>query len=576
MSRSTWSRLLQRPGITSGLTVLGVLLCCIGLLSLAAYHSTAALTALQQGHFSQAKQISSQAKPIVTVAHFATGGLIPDLAVWYTALTLPQEISNLVNTATITAESSLSGNDSASVAALLPPLDSLKKKLELISQKLPHTQIIKKKIPDTSQTHLIQAIQGIEDAEKIIDAVSDEEQTWVIILQNSEELRATGGFPGSYVLLNFNTGILTEMVVEDIYDADGQFKGYIAAPAGIKEYTSGENGLRLPDANWWPDFPKSAQTMLQFFALGEKKNIAGLIAINLDTARSILEVTGPLWLPDYDIEVTADNIGEVLRAERSEFFPGSSQKKHLLSLTLVQLKQKISELTPEQQLQLASTLRNSIIQKEVQFYSTSPDIQEIFSKYEIAGKLSSSIEHQEPPCECEPVVLALTESNVGINKVNRYVSRSTEVNFRSDTVTVTTQFANQAAPLSSTELSSLLDQPAETQPRNGNGYLNYYRLIISPHYSVSTIQIGNTQLESWDEEIIKTASGEEFLQIGILVAVPERSTTPVTFELTTASTATPPAVKIIKQSGLPVTPYTITTPGGSQQIQLVSDQVILL
>ena len=88
--------------------------------------------------------------------------------------------------------------------------------------------------------------------------------------------------------------------------------------------------------------------------------------------------------------------------------------------------------------------------------------------------------------------------------------------------------------------------------------------------------MGNTQLEKWDEEVIKTASGEEFLQIGILVGVPERSTIPVTFELTTASTATPPAVKIIKQSGLPVTPYTITTPRGSQQIQLVSDQVILL
>ncbi|MDQ5951158.1 MAG: hypothetical protein QG639_435, partial [Patescibacteria group bacterium] len=462
MSKSATQILLKyvrKPWFTFGLASIGILCCLSGLLLLAAHFSKQAILHVQRGEYSTAIAYTEKSRPIVTTFNTLTFSAIPDLIVWQAALELPVQTAELTDSAVLVMQSSLSGTDSASVESVLPSLAKIKNSLLLIQKNLPNTFLIQDEVPPDYQKLLQESSKSIGDIETILTSLSQGKQTWVVLLQNSEEIRATGGFPGSYVLLNFDTGMLREIIVEDIYDADGQFLGYVAAPPGIREYTSGDKGLRLPDANWWPDFPESAQTMMQFFALGDKNNIAGLVAINLDAAKAVLEVTGPLLLPDYDVEVTKDNIGEVLRTERSEFFPGSIQKKHLLQLTLTQLKQKMSELDSSQKQALASALKNQLEQKEVQLFSTNPEIQDIFSELAVAGELAVKAATNEQliqDCLCTPIELAIVESNVGINKVNRYVTRKHQLNFTDQQLTIETTFSNNAAPPSATELSALV------------------------------------------------------------------------------------------------------------------------
>jgi hypothetical protein len=577
--RKGWLKHMRHPIVTLSITGLGFLLCCTGLLLLASYNTTQAFAYLQKEDFATSQKYAQKSSAIVSSFAFVTAGLIPDLVVWQEALKLPTETAALVEASITIAEQSFQSDTHTSIEEVLPSIKNMADSLKIIEEHLPQTLLIKKQIPENVTSKLPQLRTGLLEAETVINSLSQGKQTWVVILQNSDELRATGVFPGSYVLLNFDNGALVEIVVEDIYDADGQFKGYVEAPSGIKEYTSGSNGLRLPDANWWPDFPTSAQTMLQFFALGDKNNIAGVVAVNLNTAKSILSVTGPLWLPDYKIEVNQENIGEVLRAERSEFFPGSSQKKHLLTLTLIQLKQKISQLTGQQQSQLFSEIRRKFLEKDIQLYSTQPTIQDIFTNYQVAGEISEEVFVNDPSvkeCDCKPIVLSLVESNVGINKVNKYVSRSTELSFTPLTLNITTTFTNNSSPLSSTELSELVGRPIEAVPRNGNGYLNYYRLLISPEYSVDSILVGDVKVTTWDEENISTYSGLELKQIGVLLAVPEKKNNRVQFILTTKREPIPEVVVLFKQSGMPSTTYLIKTPQKTQEFSLDTDLVTQL
>lgn len=572
-------RSFHNPVITLSIILLGVFLCSLGLLLLAGYHSKIALATIKSGNTAQVERSIEISYPIVSTYNTLTFGLIPDFVVWKTALQTPLQINELVKATSIVAKGSFQETNTSSIASLKPHLSAVQASIEVIDNQLPKTFFLKNSISSDYLEIVAKLADGLQDASLLVDTLSQGQQTWVAVLQNSDELRATGGFPGSYVLLNFNEGVLAEIVVEDIYDADGQFKGYIAAPSGIREYTSGNRGLRLPDANWWPDFPQSAQTMLQFFALGEKNNIAGVIAINLDTARAILEITGPVWLPDYNIEVNANNVSEVLRAERSDFFPGSTQKKDLLSQTFSQLKQKVSNLDNQQQLQLMMTLIQKTSQKEMQVFSTRPELQTIFSKHQLAGEINEEAfqrSTEKDLCNCKPLLLSLVESNVGINKVNKYVQRSTQLAFAPQKLSITTTFSNHASPLTSTELSQFIEQPSTIQPRNGNGYLNYYRLLISPEYKISSITHNGVPFASWDDEIITTFSHTEMRQIGVLVAVPEKQTESVTFNLGTNREFIPEALYLYKQSGVLDTLFTLTTPGITKQFQLNSDTIVLL
>lgn len=59
---------------------------------------------------------------------------------------------------------------------------------------------------------------------------SDSTKTYLVLLQNNMELRATGGFIGSFALITFENGKLIDANVFDVYSADGQLKGYVAPP----------------------------------------------------------------------------------------------------------------------------------------------------------------------------------------------------------------------------------------------------------------------------------------------------------------------------------------------------------
>ena len=45
---------------------------------------------------------------------------------------------------------------------------------------------------------------------------------YAILFQNNMEIRATGGFIGSFGILNFENGKLYDLAIYDVYDADGQ------------------------------------------------------------------------------------------------------------------------------------------------------------------------------------------------------------------------------------------------------------------------------------------------------------------------------------------------------------------
>src|SRR4030042_5849513 len=85
-------------------------------------------------------------------------------------------------------------------------------------------------------------------------------RTFLILLQNNQELRPTGGFMGSYAILKTQDFKLKDLKVEDIYETDGKVSAHINPPAPIQEaFHLGT--WRLRDANWDPNFKSTAETL---------------------------------------------------------------------------------------------------------------------------------------------------------------------------------------------------------------------------------------------------------------------------------------------------------------------------
>ncbi len=553
MSFAPWksvTKLLKSP-INKAIVVVLVLALALGSCGvIAASLSYASVTSFRQGNWETAAQRSSQALVPLKILQFATLNQVPDILFWQRSLEVAHQAAQVVPSIKTFIPASLFADPQASGMAnsLAQHFSSLQPEVHSLATLYPKTWFIQRIIIEKhpSLDKFLRSSTFWESSNQAITALSEffsSSNTTIFLLQNSEELRATGGFIGSFGVLSMKEGLVEKLSVQDIYEPDGQFTGYMPAPPGVEEYLSAGKGLRLPDSNWSPDFPTAAQTTLQFLALGKVGRADHLIAMNVNILQDLLEVTGPIALTDYPEAVTAENITQLARADRSSFFPGSQQKKIFLQALLNQLKWKLSQLSPTQTQALLAKIPLWIQQKDLQGFSREKNTELFFHTLGMSGQL------QKMPYQN---YLMLVESNVGINKVNPFIHRQIFLRAENDVLNITAKFENTAT---------------------SSGYINYQRVLVLPSVKVSQLKVADQIISSWDEEIIQAADGNEFKQIGFVA--PIAPLTKSNWELTLSNflPSTQPLF-IQKQSGLPPVQYTVQQNDAGEAFSLDQDRTV--
>lgn len=128
-----------------------------------------------------------------------------------------------------------------------------------------------------------------------------ERKKYLILFQNDNELRPTGGFLTAYSVIFIEDGVVTPEKSDDIYELDKKFNKRIAIPEALGRYLTTEKYWNLRDMNTSPDFKIS---MDQFFenykeVRGEPDNIDGIIAVDTQILSGLLAVTGPIEIAGY-------------------------------------------------------------------------------------------------------------------------------------------------------------------------------------------------------------------------------------------------------------------------------------
>lgn len=369
----------------------------------------------------------------------------------------------------------------------------------------------------------------------------DEKKTYLILLQNSMELRPTGGFIGSIATLGIEDGVMETPVVQDVYALDGQLKGHVAPPGPIKELL-GQEHWYLRDSNWDPDFAVSGEKAAWFYQKETGVAVDGVIAISTPFLTELLDVTGPLNLPDYNDRITKENFfGKSLFYTKADFFPGSTQKKDFLGSVAATLINHLTSGFTNEAPAFVRVVGRALASGDIQFWFPSRGAQAIVKHAGWAGEVDrkETCETSTPPCMVEKV--AVVESNMGVNKVNAYIKRS--IKSRVD--------VGEDGGVDGT--IAVLYQNTSTNDATitgGGVYLSYARVYLAPDARVSSVLIDG-------EEVLYAGTTEHNLTVvGFSFTVPPGKERTVTIFyrrgvlLSFANNESMLAVSIRKQPGM--------------------------
>lgn len=212
---------------------------------------------------------------------------------------------------------------------------------------------------------------------------------YLFLFQNNHELRPTGGFIGSYALLEMRDGAVRRFFVDGIFNPDGQLKENIVPPLPIQKIST---GWSLHDSNWFPNFPASAEKARFFYEKTGGPTTDGVIALTPEVLERLLKFIGPVDLPEYGVTIDANNFMSLIQEEVEIDYDKeeNNPKKILGDLTGVLLKRLIEHPNPETLLRLGDEFVRLLNERHILLFARDDRIQSLIENSHWSGKLLST------------------------------------------------------------------------------------------------------------------------------------------------------------------------------------------
>lgn len=136
-----------------------------------------------------------------------------------------------------------------------------------------------------------------------------ERKKYLILFQNDNELRPTGGFLTAYAIIFVENGKVTPDKSDDIYELDKKFSNKPPIPEELGRYLITEKRWNLRDMNTSPDFKVSMEQFLEYYfqVRGEPQDIDGVIALDTEFVVNLMKVLGPIEVPGYGTFTAEDD-----------------------------------------------------------------------------------------------------------------------------------------------------------------------------------------------------------------------------------------------------------------------------
>lgn len=263
--------------------------------------------------------------------------------------------------------------------------------------------------------------QGLQDSDQYVNIFlnfvgSERLKRYVFIFQNNQELRATGGFIGSFGLMNLDKGVVKSLDIQEIYNPDGQLLKQILAPGPLQELTT---RWYLRDSNWFADFPTSAQKIISFYEKTGGVTPDGVISLTPTVIERLLTITGPIKLDNYGVTVSADNFVKITQYQTGVAYDkkNNKPKQFIADLAPILINKLLSADTKQYQ-KIIETLNGSFQEKHILLYFLDSTLQNLVTDNNLGGKLYDTSKDY----------LSVVHTNIGGYKTDGVIEDSMQIN----------------------------------------------------------------------------------------------------------------------------------------------------
>ena len=252
-------------------------------------------------------------------------------------------------------------------------------------------------------------------------------RTYLLLIQNNHELRATGGFISAVGVVTIENGVLGDIELTDSYNIRRDDVDHPWAPEPMREHM-GIDLVFIRDANWSPDLPTSGYLARTLYNQDAGALVDGVITVDLRAVELLVGALGPLKVKGSEEKVTGENLVEQIKQfwdrpletgdtkesagvqewwrQRKDFMPALAEA----ALNRI----RSGNYNP---LAVADAAKRALDERAIQVWLVNPDIDAVLAQREWNGAM-------------QPVdgadFLGLVDTNMGYNKVDSVLGRSVD------------------------------------------------------------------------------------------------------------------------------------------------------
>lgn len=213
---------------------------------------------------------------------------------------------------------------------------------------------------------------------------------YLLVFQNPYEIRPTGGFIGSFAVIDVNNGKIEkiDLPAGGSYDLKGQLDKWVEPPTPLLLANS---RWEFQDANWFPDFSVTAEKLMWFYRHSRNRTVDGVISINSTVLERILSIMGPLEDSERGLVLTSENAVDTIQdvVENGEE-KQTNKPKQILADLAPKFLDFLQNIKPEQAMPILTSLSDALENKEIQAYFSDKEVESNMKKMNWSGTVKTT------------------------------------------------------------------------------------------------------------------------------------------------------------------------------------------
>jgi len=250
-------------------------------------------------------------------------------------------------------------------------------------------------------------------------------KTYLLLLENYNELRPTGGFIGTVGLLKIKDAEIVSLETRNVYELDVNAEkiAKITPPEPIIKYLN-VKGWYLRDANWSPDFPTAVQQIEKFFQREAQltgspfspERIDGVFALTPEVIKDFLKIAGAVEIKGFvfNSDNFTDRLEYLVEVGYEKINADYSTRKNIIGLLGQELIKRFENMRLNEWVGLLGAVQKNLNQKQLLLNFNDSLLQQEVSAQNWAGEMRAS----------QLDFLMFVDANMAALKTDQYVKKS--------------------------------------------------------------------------------------------------------------------------------------------------------